>query len=85
MLGKLKKSEAGWYILYKSTKNVKFGEPLMVRYIVKDDKKRLLPLQDSDVHFELDNEQAIITEPNQTEMIYCYCGRTIKCDCSPLS
>ena len=83
MLGKLKKSEAGWYVLFQSKKNVTFGEPIMIRYLVHDNEKKLLSLQDQTVHFELEDETAIIKEPDLPEMVYCHCGKYVKCVCSP--
>jgi hypothetical protein len=86
MLGKLKKSEAGWYILSKSQKNVIFGEPIMVRHVVKDQNHSILSkLEEQTVSFELVDDLAVLNEPDQPELIYCYCGHTIKCDCSPLN
>ena len=86
MQGKLTNSAAGWYILSKSQKNVTFGEPIMVRHVVKDQNHSIMSkLEGQTVNFELVDDLAVLNEPEEPELIYCYCGRSVKCDCSPLN
>lgn len=53
-IGKIKKWNDEWYVQYKSTKNVKIGEPIM--RLAKLDPNMTECLDGQEVMVELDNE-----------------------------